>query len=307
MRSLRRDEEEQVAVRAAALQVMLALTDLLSEAKMGTVGELTALAKLALVQGTLLRARAAGKGEPLASEIAVETGISRNDVPRLMRAQSARPSLLGHGRAKAEAVLAGWWSDPKFRDERGHPAALDRAGMVELVKRHGIGTKRASPIVKELLRAGAVKRQKDGRLKPVKQTCVNVQWDPQSLMNLGVEARRHLAALIWNLTRTDRKPVFIRTVESRPLPLVPSRVLRQEIEDSATVLIDGTRENLTRQKTASKSEASESRRLVLSIQILEEDPTQDTVRGAYVAPRKTPRRVRTTARGRRSPSGVGAT
>lgn len=266
--SLHADNGHRSAVREAALQIMVPLAALLLSAKMG-IGEFTALAKLALVRAAANQARASGDHEPRRSELAVATGISRNDIPELLNARAARPLAFRRGRAIADRVLSGWWNDPEFKDHLGRPAALHMSSVVTLVKRYSIGTKRAAPVVKELLRAQAVEQLQDGRLKPLKPTCVNAQWDRESLASLGLEVRRHLDALLNNLN-SPGAVTFTRSVESDALAPHPTGILVKELKESAEILIDGARERFSHHRGSRLLGTARPTKIVLAIQILEE-------------------------------------
>jgi hypothetical protein len=297
-----------MAVREAALQVMLALADMMLEAKQGTIGEFMALGKLALVQAAFARARAAGERTPRYLDIQVETGISRNDIPELLRTKTAKPPEFRRWQGKAERVLSGWWTDPRYSNRFGRPAVLDMDSFQDLVKRHSDGTKRAAPILKELMRSGAVQPLKDGRLKVIKPTCVNVHWDPQNVRRVGLEVRRHLEALVRNLKGADSEPLFVRSIESTALDPFSAGVLLKELRDNADVLVEGARETLTRRKKMTASEDPTGKRIWLAVQLLAE-PAQVVPNTARAASGKVkPAGMRATGkRNTRSQRGVGAT
>jgi hypothetical protein len=85
-----RGEGQKVAFREAAFQVMLAVAGVLSEGKMANTAELRELSKRALVHEAIARAQSSGR-KPRANHIAVETGISRNDVATDARYRGAAP------------------------------------------------------------------------------------------------------------------------------------------------------------------------------------------------------------------------
>jgi hypothetical protein len=176
--------------------------------------------------------------------------------------------------------------------------------LVDLLKRLRISPKRAAPIAKELERAGAIVRLKDGRLRASRQSYVNVQRDRKSLMNAGVQARRFLEA-IFGLRSADGKNVrFIRIIESEPLVVqAAARVANEFIEDGQT-LLDRTTDSFSRRRYAG-TPGADAKRIVAAIHLMTEGVPSSEITASAARKKRTPRRNRTAGKRSRSPSGVG--
>jgi hypothetical protein len=282
---------------------MLPLAELLLGVRMG-VGDLSALAKRAYVLAAVSTARKAGESaRPNISRIAVETGLTRADVTRLLSQKTSRASPVRRGGARADRVLSGWWNDPQFQDDYGRPALLKLRGplpsIVTLVERYS-GTKRAAPVLDELLRAQAIRKVDNGRFQALKRTCVNVQWNPESIENLGVELRRHFEGLLHNLLlRPDSQPLFVRAIESRGLDPLQARVLLKQVTESAEILLESATDSFSRPRYAAKGrDTANSRRIAMAVHIVDES--------AGPSDRSIKRGRRRAARKAKGTSGVGA-
>ena len=110
------------------------------------------------------------------SRIAIKTGLSRKEVARLrdMRKErtAAERDLAGdiQQAGLAARTLQHWHTAPRFLDNKGNPKALDFLGggvcFAELVKKVG-GDVPPGAVRDELIEAGAVTKDSDGRLRAV--------------------------------------------------------------------------------------------------------------------------------------------
>jgi hypothetical protein len=298
-------DARQSVVRDTALDVLRPLAELLLGARMG-VGDFVAWAKLAYVQAAVEQARKAGERKrPNVSRIAVETGLTRGEVAAMLRQRQGKPPPFRRGRARAERVLSGWWHDPEFQGVDGKPVPLMMRGslpsMVTLVERYS-GTRRAAPVVEELLRAQAVCRLDDGRYQAVKKTCVNIPWDKQSLAELGLQLGQHFDALLHNLRNPD-EPCFARFVQSGEIDPLHARVLLRDLKTDAEIFLESAGDRLAQQLYAAKgyTRSNKARQFTVAIQVLEHSA------GAARTKVRRPRVERGIGKGSRSPSGVGAT
>jgi len=297
-----RAEAQKAAFREAAFQILMAVARMLSDGKLANSAELRALSQRALVQDAVARARASGR-QPRATHIATETGISRNDVARLMLGKPALSRAVLRGRAIAEYVLSHWYS--RVRDKMGRPAPLDMPGLVALLKRLNLSAKRAAPIAQELERAGVLIRLKDGRLKPVRQSYTAVQRDRTALVNAAAQARRYLEALFARGESAENEIRFVRIIESELLlPSGAARIGNEFVEDGQA-LLDRTTDSFSRRRYAA-TPGSTGKRIFAAVHIITEsgEASQTT---ANVTRTKRKRRNRVSGKGRRSPRGVEAT
>lgn len=278
-------ERRRTAVRESAIQVLVPLATLLLSARMG-YGDMVALAKAAFVRAALKNAGSAGHASPSVSRIAVETGLTRGEVGKILGQRGGKVPRPVMGRARAERVLSGWLNDPEFEDKEGKPAALRMRGplpsLVTLVQRYS-GTARAQPIVEELLRSGAVKRLRDGRFRVIRTTCTNIAWSEDNIAGLGRELRLHFEALLHNLRMPDLEPEFAGFIESGLIDPLQARVLLRDLKVDGQLLLDNALDRLNQEQRRAKEGLDENaaRRFFVGLQILERP-----ARTAAVSPRK---------------------
>ena len=234
-------ESLKAAVRLAVLRILDPLVKWLIEAGLG-VGDLVALVKIAYVRAARERGLA-GSGEarrPNVSRIAVVTGLTRVEVTNILATGAADP-VYDRGRQRAERVLSGWWNDVAFQDESGHPAVLPLRGgkrsFAALAERYSGERWLVATIVEELLRAKAVRRLPDGRLKAVNRSLAAVGWDPASVLAFGEQLSEHCATLLHNLHSPAHARYVRRVVNVRIDPLyVP--LLTRDLTEHAQVFAD---------------------------------------------------------------------
>lgn len=256
-------ESLKVAVRAAVLRLLDPLVKWLMKAGVG-VGDLVALVKIAYVRAAREQGLASGSDlvRPSTSRIAVLTGLTRQDVRNILAAETGEPTG-DRGRQRAERVLSGWWNDPSFQDSLGRPAALPLRGskrsFAELVARYS-GEWRVLTILEELLRVKAVRRLRDGRLKPISRSYATVRWDPDGVIAFGQHLAEHCATLLHNL-EYPAQPYYVARVintrlDPRYLPILV-RDLTDQAEGVAEIaddMLNDPQHTLTGEK--SESEAS---------------------------------------------------
>ncbi len=102
-----------------------------------------------------------------AARVAVLSGMSRQEVRRLLVNDSSDVCDGGKTLDRARRVLSGWTCDADFLDAEGKPRLLEADGGTsfrELVKRYS-GDMPVRAVLDELVRRGAVIRRKDSRLE----------------------------------------------------------------------------------------------------------------------------------------------
>lgn len=229
------------AILSMLARVLAPLVRMMLEAGIG-IGEFVTVAKSAYVRAAREEGRRAG-GEttrPNVSRIAVVTGLTRLEVASILAAGEAGPIAPDRGRQRAERVLAGWWNDSDFHDERGEPAALPMRGarrsFQALVGLYSGERWRSATILDELLRVKAVRQLPDGRVKPLSRSYATVRWDPEGIASLGDQLAEHCETLLHNV-KDPAHPRFVgRVVNSRIDPrYVP--VLLRDLRESAEVFL----------------------------------------------------------------------
>ncbi len=163
---------------------------------------------------------AAGK-KPVVARIAVATGLTRKEVARLLAEGTPEDRDASARYNRAARVIAGWRRDPDFKDSRGVPAALSFKGegpsFAELVRRYsGDMTPRA--VLDELLRIGAVRNLRDGRLKLAVRSFVPGAGDALKLHILGTDVGYLITTIGHNLEAEGESAFFQRKVLYDNLP-----------------------------------------------------------------------------------------
>ena len=229
------------AILSMLARVLDPLARMMLEAGIG-IGEFVTVAKSAYVRAAREEGRRAG-GEvkrPNASRISVVTGLTRLEVAAILAAGDDGPVAPDRGRQRAERVLAGWWNDSDFHDERGEPAPLPMRGtrrsFQALVRLYSGERWRSATILDELLRVKAVRQLPDGRIKALSRSYATVRWDPEGITSVGEQLAEHCETLLHNL-RDPSHPRFVgRVVNSRVDPrYVP--VLLRDLRESAEVFL----------------------------------------------------------------------
>ena len=222
------------AVTAAMLELLKAASPLFLNAKMG-FGEFEALTKLAYVLAAHEQALTRGESsEPNVSRISTVTGLSRPAVTALLAQAHDQMPPVKRGRYRAESVLEGWRTDPRFADKNtGTPAPLPlkrgRPNFRQLVSEYsGDATGGYAPILDELLNGRAVAMVGSDTVRMIRASCVNVGWTPESVACID-DVTRILRALIHNLEHPEA-PHYVRAVRSYELDLRESTVLSELVE-----------------------------------------------------------------------------
>ena len=124
------------------------------------------------------------------SRVAILTGLTRKEVKNVIdRALSAEPHNKNYSRPSR--VLAGWHSDPKYLGPYGVPLELpyESAGaeipsFVELVRTYS-GDMAPRPMLKELIRVGAVVQLENKFYKAVRRDFEPEALSPELVARLG--------------------------------------------------------------------------------------------------------------------------
>ena len=149
------------------------------------------------------------------SRIAILTGLTRKEVQRLL----AQPPESADGATeeyhRAARVITGWVRDHDFGDGKGHPDPLRMEGrrhsFSELVKRYS-GDMPVRAMLDELLRVGAVKQLKDGRICLLSRGYIPQKGPAEKLQVLGSDTADLIATIDHNLYQKPSKPRFQRKV-----------------------------------------------------------------------------------------------
>ena len=229
------------AILSMLARVLDPLVRMMLKAGIG-IGDFVAVAKGAYVRAAREEGRRAG-GEvkrPNISRIAVVTGLTRLEVASILAAGEAGPVAPDRGRQRAERVLAGWWNDSDFHDERGEPIALPMRGarrsFQALVQLYSGERWLSATILEELLRVKAVRQLADGRIRPSSRSYATVRWDPEGIASVGEQLAEHCETLLHNLNDPGHSRFVGRVVNSRIDPRYMPVLLR-DLRESAEVFL----------------------------------------------------------------------
>lgn len=158
------------------------------------------------------------------SRVSVVTGLTRKEVSRLINLPVQRDQVSSDKYNRLSRVIAGWRRDPDFRDKRGGTASLVIKGegftFSDLVRRYS-GDMTTRSVMDELLRIGAVKVLRDGRLKLTVRSFVPGREDDVKIHILGTDVCHLIATIDHNLNLdavASGKPFFQRKVLYDNLP-----------------------------------------------------------------------------------------
>jgi hypothetical protein len=142
------------------------------------------------------------------SKVAILTGLTRKEVKNVIdRAMRADPHSKSHSRPAR--VLAGWHSDPQFLGPYGVPLEIPyesavkggAPSFVELVKTYS-GDMAPRPMLKELMRIGAVVETDKGLLKVLRRDFIPEALSVELLERLGHVAHNFFATAAHNVEKS---------------------------------------------------------------------------------------------------------
>ena len=160
------------------------------------------------------------------SRIAILTGLTRKEVQRLLAQPPDTEPASAEEYHRASRVITGWVRDPDFGDGKGHPHPLRMEGkhtsFSALVKRYS-GDIPVRAMVDELLRVGAVKQLKDGRICLLSRGYIPQKGPVEKLQVLGSDTADLIATIDYNVYQKPTKPRFQRKVMYDNVPVEAAR------------------------------------------------------------------------------------
>ncbi len=168
------------------------------------------------------------KGRPTnVSRVALLTGLTRRDVRKQLDLQAETSPPPEDALTHATRVLSAWHQDPAYVDEAGRPRLLDAEGpapsFAALLKAHA-GDIPHRALTKELVRAGSVRVDPDGRMEALKRYYMPRQMDPAAVTRAGEVLTDLFTTVEFNLSRKPRDPsrfegrAHSRRVDARAVP-----------------------------------------------------------------------------------------
>jgi hypothetical protein len=184
------------------------------------------------------------------SRISAMTGLTRKEVARLISLPESRDNENKARYNRAVRVITGWRRDRDFSATRGGPAALDLKGegptFTELVRRYS-GDMTPKAMLDELLRIGAVRILRGGRIKLMVRSFIPGAGDGERLHILGDDVGHLIRTIDHNLECTDLQAArFQRKVSYDNLPAEALREFRNLSAENAQRLLEKLDEWLSR-------------------------------------------------------------
>lgn len=179
------------------------------------------LAKLVYVDVANAEFGVTGKKQTT-SRVAILTGLTRKEAQRLLAQPPDTESVTEEEYHRASRVITGWVRDPDFGDGKGHPHPLrmegSRASFSELVKRYS-GDIPVRAMLDELLRTGAIKQLKDGRICLLSRGYIPQKGVVEKLHVLGTDTADLISTIDHNVNENPSKPRFQRKVMYDNVPV----------------------------------------------------------------------------------------
>lgn len=144
------------------------------------------------------------RGRPTnVSRVSILTGISRKEVKRQRELLAAPATSASLKTTDATRLLSGWHQDPDYLDAAGAPIALELQGtkpsFESLFESYG-GDTPEQTLSRELLTAGSIEKDSQGRYVAKRRYHMPVDMDPGSIRFFGTNLFDHANTLSNNVT-----------------------------------------------------------------------------------------------------------
>jgi hypothetical protein len=155
------------------------------------------------------------------SRVSILTGLTRREVRRLMTTANVEDQETTDRYNRAARVLTGWLRDKTFHDKAGNPLALPvegkNASFGSLVRQYS-GDMPVRAMLDELLRVGAVRKTKEGRICLQSRFYVPERSERDKLHILGTDTADLIETIGHNL-KPQAAPRFQRKVMYDNVPM----------------------------------------------------------------------------------------
>lgn len=176
------------------------------------------------------------------SRISILTGLTRREVRRIMTTAEVEDQEAINRYNRAARVIAGWVRDKDFHNKARDPLALPlegtKASFGELVRRYS-GDMPVRAMLDELLRVGAVRRTKDGRIRLQARVYVPEQSEADKLYILGTDTADLIATIAHNL-KPQGLPRFQRKIMYDNVPVEAVKEFQRLSADQAQAFLEDT-------------------------------------------------------------------
>ena len=176
------------------------------------------------------------------SRIAILTGLTRKEVQALLELPVNRDGRYEDEYNRAARVVTGWLRDPDFGDGNGHPSPLRMAGkrlsFKMLVKRYS-GDIPVRALLDELIRVGAVRRLRDGRVALAVRGYIPQKGLDQRLAILGQDLSDLISTIDHNLYGDPSCPRIQRKVMYDNVPVDAADAFQSIAQARAQEMLEG--------------------------------------------------------------------
>lgn len=252
-------------IRHVSLQLLEHLAGLMLRAGIGA-GELSDLCRRAFV-ATAARTLAQPNKKLNVSRIAVTTGLTRQEVARLLRARKPPRNRELRQLQRANRVLAGWHNDPDFSSSSGKPIALKIRGnglsFHTLVRRYG-GDVPPRAVLDELKRVGAVLYKTNDTLQPQRRSVELGRKEQTSLKEVAFKLCLLASTLTHNLQRPAAQ-LFESTAANQAIKVKHYPIAVRQLSMNAQKFVNATKQYLNRESRRAKAQARSGDRRSLGV------------------------------------------
>ena len=175
------------------------------------------------------------------SRVSILTGLTRKEVKRIMTSVDVEDQKTTDRYNRAARVITGWVRDKEYHDKAGDPLALpvegENASFGALVRCYS-GDMPVRAMLDELLRVGAVRKTKDGRIHLKARFYVPEQSETDKLQILGTDTADLIATIAHNLT-AKAVPRFQRKVMYDNVPVESVQEFQRLSANRAQMFLEG--------------------------------------------------------------------
>jgi hypothetical protein len=175
------------------------------------------------------------------SRVSILTGLTRKEVRRITMAAEVEDQEATDRYNRAARVMAGWIRDKDFHDKAGDPLALPvegKTGSFAALVRCYSGDMPVRAMLDELLRAGAVRKTREGRIRLQARFYVPEKSETEKLHILGTDTADLIATIAHNL-KAHTAPRFQRKVMYDNVPVEAVQEFQRLSADRAQAFLEG--------------------------------------------------------------------
>ena len=244
-------------------------------------GQFAELAKRAYVE-TAQRDFSVPGRKPSISRVAVLTGLTRKEAARLSKeGGEITENSVRRSTNRAARVVSAWVGTQEYQNSRGGPASLplessSEASFWSLVVNHG-GDVPARAVLDELLRVGAVRQLKDGRLKLIHRAYIPAADVVAKLDFLGTDVADLVASIANNLDPDSDTQYFQRKIAYDNLPASYLPRLRKLLAKDGQALLEHLNADMARhdRDVIGEKRSDDRHRAMIGIYYYEDDFEED--------------------------------